>query len=65
MKTKFDADRIDWKIMELLQRDARMTNTEIGKTVGLSQPAVTARIRALEDAGVIEGYTARINPRAL
>jgi Lrp/AsnC family leucine-responsive transcriptional regulator len=65
MKTRFDADRIDWKIIELLQRDARMTNTEIGKTVGLSQPAVTARIRALEDAGVIEGYTARINPRAL
>jgi Lrp/AsnC family transcriptional regulator, leucine-responsive regulatory protein len=65
MKAKFNADRIDWKIIELLQRDARMTNTEIGKTVGLSQPAVTARIRALEDAGVIEGYTARINPRAL
>jgi Lrp/AsnC family leucine-responsive transcriptional regulator len=65
MKTKFEADRIDWKILELLQRDARMTNTEIGRVVGLSQPAVTGRIRALEDAGVIETYSARINPRAL
>lgn len=65
MKSKFDADRIDWKIIELLQRDARMTNTEVGKIVGLSQPAVTARIRLLEQAGVIEGYAARINPRAL
>lgn len=65
MKAKFEADRIDWKIIELLQRDARMTNTEIGKIVGLSQPAVTSRIRMLEDAGVIEAYAARINPRAL
>ncbi len=65
MKPIFDADRIDWKIIELLQHNARMTNTEMGKIVGLSQPAVTARIRALEEAGVIEGYSARINPRAL
>lgn len=65
MKQKFEADRIDWRILELLQRNARMTNTEIGKIVGLSQPAVTARIRALEETGVIEGYSARINPRAL
>jgi Lrp/AsnC family leucine-responsive transcriptional regulator len=65
MKPKFDADRIDWKILGLLQKNARMSNTEIGKIVGLSQPAVTARIRALEDAGVIEGYVARVNPSAL
>jgi Lrp/AsnC family transcriptional regulator, leucine-responsive regulatory protein len=65
MKPKFDADRIDWKILELLQRNARMTNTEVGKNVGLSQPAVTARIRALEEAGVIDAYSARINPSAL
>ena len=65
MKPKFEADRIDWKIIELLQRNARMTNTEVGKIVGLSQPAVTARIRMLEEAGVIEGYAARINPRAV
>lgn len=65
MKPKFQADRIDWHILGLLQKNARMTNTEIGKTVGLSQPAVTARIRVLEEAGVIECYTTRINPSAL
>lgn len=65
MNHKFDADRTDWRILGLLQKNARMTNTEIGKIVGLTQPAVTARIRALEEAGVIEAYAARINPSAL
>ncbi|UIN19616.1 Lrp/AsnC family transcriptional regulator [Herbaspirillum frisingense] len=55
-------DRLDWRILEALQHDARMSNTELGKQIGLSQPAITARIRKLEDRGVIEGYTARINP---
>ncbi|MCR6475887.1 Lrp/AsnC family transcriptional regulator [Variovorax sp. ZS18.2.2] len=54
-------DKLDWKIMEALQANARVTNTELGKKVGLSQPAVTARIRRLEESGVIEGYAARIN----
>jgi Lrp/AsnC family leucine-responsive transcriptional regulator len=65
MKQNFKPDRTDWRILGLLQKNARMTNTDIGKTVGLSQPAVTPRIRALEEAGVIEGYTAQVNPRAL
>lgn len=55
-------DRLDWRILELLQAKARMSNTEVGKRVGLSQPAVTARIRRLEDVGVIEGYAAKVNP---
>lgn len=63
MKPKNDLDKIDGHILQLLQQDARMTNTEIGKRVGLSQPAVTARIQRLEETGVIEGYSARINPR--
>lgn len=65
MKSRFEADRTDWKILELLQQDARISNSEIGRTVGLSGPAVTARIRSMEEAGVIEGYAARINARAL
>jgi Lrp/AsnC family leucine-responsive transcriptional regulator len=65
MNPKHEMDRIDWRIIDTLQRDARMTNTDIGKAVGLSPPAVTARIRALEDSGVIEGYCARINASAL
>ncbi|MBB5464193.1 Lrp/AsnC family leucine-responsive transcriptional regulator [Paraburkholderia sp. CI2] len=63
MKTKpVTLDRLDWRILEVLQRNARVTNTELGKQIGLSQPAVTARIRRLEERGVIEGYAARINP---
>jgi Lrp/AsnC family leucine-responsive transcriptional regulator len=63
MKTKsVTLDRLDWRILEALQRNARMTNTELGKLIGLSQPAVTARIKRLEERGVIEGYTARVNP---
>ena len=65
MKKKLGIDRIDWKLIELLQRNARMTNTELGKNIGLSQPAVTARIRSLEEGGVIDGYSAQINPRAV
>lgn len=56
-------DRLDWRILEMLQSNARITNTELGKQIGLSQPAVTARIKRLEEQGVIEGYAARINPR--
>ncbi|KAA0080419.1 Lrp/AsnC family transcriptional regulator [Trinickia soli] len=63
MKTKAIAlDKLDWRILEALQNNARVTNTELGKQIGLSQPAVTARIRRLEEQGVIEGYAARINP---
>jgi Lrp/AsnC family leucine-responsive transcriptional regulator len=55
-------DRLDWRILEVLQCNARISNTELGKQIGLSQPAVTARIKRLEEQGVIEGYSARINP---
>jgi Lrp/AsnC family leucine-responsive transcriptional regulator len=63
MNEKRTLDKLDCRILELLQRNARMSNTEIGKRIGLSQPAVTARIQRLEDDGVIEGYGARINAR--
>lgn len=65
MNSKSVPDHIDWKILELLQNNARLSNTEMGKLVGLSQPAVTSRIQKLEEAGVIEGYTARLNSRCL
>ena len=65
MNSKSAPDHIDWKILELLQHNARISNTEMGKLVGLSQPAVTSRIQKLEDAGVIEGYVARVNPKYL
>ena len=63
MNEKRTLDKLDCRILELLQQNARTSNTEIGKRIGLSQPAVTARIQKLEENGVIEGYYARINPR--
>lgn len=58
-------DEIDYAIIRALQTDGRMSWTELGKTVGLSTPAVNERVKKLEDRGVIEGYRAVINPVAL
>lgn len=54
-------DRINKRILALLQRDARLPVTAIGKEVGLSRPAVQDRIAALEEAGIIQGYHAAIS----
>lgn len=58
-------DDTDRKILALLQRDARLTNAAIGEEVGLSAPSVFERVRKLEQKGVIEGYTAKVNPAAV
>lgn len=58
-------DAKDLKILEALQANARAPLSELGRSVGLSQPAVSERVKRLEEAGIIEGYGARINPRAL
>ncbi len=57
-------DNIDWSILMLLQQNARYTNTEIGRRVGLTSPAVSERIRKMEDMGIILGYRADIAPTA-
>lgn len=49
-------DEIGWKILIELQKDARVTFAELGRRVGLSTPAVSERVRKLEDEGVILGY---------
>jgi Lrp/AsnC family leucine-responsive transcriptional regulator len=58
-------NQIDYKIADLLQRNARMTQSEMAAAVGLSQPAVAERMRKLEQEGVITGYAARVNGRKL
>jgi len=58
-------DDIDRQILDLLQRDARMTNAAIAAEVGLTAPSVFERVRKLEQRGVICGYTININPAAL
>lgn len=55
-------DDIDWKILQELQANARTAFAELGRRVGLSTPAVAERVRRMEDAGVILGYHAQIDP---
>ena len=54
-------DTISWKILSCLQQNARQSNTDIAKQVGITSPAVAERIRKLEDAGIIEGYYAKVS----
>jgi Lrp/AsnC family transcriptional regulator, leucine-responsive regulatory protein len=56
-----ELDGIAWKILELLQQNARRSFAELGRQVGLSTPAVAERVRRLEEAGVITGYHASVN----
>lgn len=56
-------DAIDRRILEHLQRDGRLTNLELAERVGLSPSPCLRRVRLLEQAGVIEGYAARLNRR--
>jgi Lrp/AsnC family transcriptional regulator, leucine-responsive regulatory protein len=49
-------DDAGWRILEVLQTDARLSFREIGRRVGLSSPTVAERIRRMEDSGVIAGY---------
>lgn len=55
-------DDIDRKVLTELQQDARISFAELGRRVGLTTPAVIERVRKLEDAGVITGYRAEIDP---
>lgn len=58
-------DGTDARILQSLVGDARTSTAEIARKVGLSPPSVAERIKRLEEAGVITGYTATIDPRAL
>lgn len=60
-----DLDPTDWKILELLQGEGRLSFSELGRRVSMSAPAVTERVRRLEEIGVISGYRAVVNPEML
>ena len=65
LASKHRLDEIDLAILTELQADARISTSELARRVGRSAPAVAERVRKLEEAGVIEGYRAQINPEAL
>ena len=58
-------DPIDRKILAELQADGRMTNVELAKRVGISEPPCLRRVRTLEESGYIRGYHADVDPREL
>ena len=58
-------DPLDLRILEILQTNARETQVEIARDIGLAPSAVLERIRKLEARGVIRGYTALVDPKAL
>lgn len=60
-----ELDRLDLSILEALQENARMPLSEVGRRIGLSQPATSERVKRLEERGIIAGYGARIDPAAL
>ncbi len=56
---------VDRRIIDLLLEDSRISLRALGSQVGLTAPAVRDRILRLEDLGIIESFTIRLNPRAL
>ena len=58
-------DDIDVKIMAIIQEDARISNAEIARRLGMAPSAILERVRKLEARGAVLGYEARLNPRAV
>ncbi|MEV6398121.1 Lrp/AsnC family transcriptional regulator [Streptomyces sp. NPDC051907] len=59
--TGYSPDATDWRILEALQNQGRATFAELARAVAMSPSAVTERVRRLEEAGVITGYTAVVD----
>jgi Lrp/AsnC family leucine-responsive transcriptional regulator len=55
-------DELNWKILKCLQENARLSNSEIGRQVGITSPAVSERIKKMEDAGIIQSYNTLVSP---
>jgi len=62
---KINVDEISLKILALLQKNARMSFTEIGKEIGLTSSSVAERVKKLEEQGIIEKYTINLNSEKL
>lgn len=62
---KASIDAIDWKLLNLLREDARLSFAELGRRLRLSAPAAAERMKRLEERGVIRAYRAEIDLSAL
>ena len=58
-------DKTDWRILRELQADGRITNVELARRVGISAPPCLRRVKALEQAGIIQGYCALIDEKRI
>jgi Lrp/AsnC family leucine-responsive transcriptional regulator len=65
MENKIKIDRLDSRILEILQRDGRITNAKLASMVGLSAPTVLERVKKLERSGVIRNYRASLDPKLI
>ena len=63
LRTERQLDDLDWRILDELQADGRLSFKELGRRVNLSAPAVAERVRRLEETGVITGYRAEVDAR--
>jgi Lrp/AsnC family transcriptional regulator, leucine-responsive regulatory protein len=63
--SEMELDKKDLRILAALQEDARQSLSALGRRIGLSQPAISDRVKKLEDAGIIQGYHASVDLRAL
>ncbi|MBO4605997.1 MAG: Lrp/AsnC ligand binding domain-containing protein [Bacteroidales bacterium] len=65
MSSDYKIDEMDRKILSFLVKDARMPFLEIARECGVSGAAIHQRVKKLEDAGIITGFSARVKPAAL
>lgn len=61
LKINGNIDQTDWNLILELEKDARQSFSELGRKVGLSQPATAERVRALESAGIIRSYRVEVD----
>ena len=65
MNAQVQLDKIDLRVLEVLQADGRATYVQVAEKVGLSPSATLRRVKRLEESGVIDRYVALVNPRAV
>ncbi|WP_411131107.1 Lrp/AsnC family transcriptional regulator [Streptomyces sp. 030-HV] len=63
--TTYTPDATDWLLLDALQRNGRAGYAELARAVSMSASAVTERVRRMEEAGIIQGYAAVIDPERL